>query len=76
MWFHADREGAQNNFDHIPNVATSAWRSGKIYRDVTQLAVEPGEYTLSFGLWRSEEDVRLVQPAGEVGVTLGVHGLP
>ena len=76
LWLHADQEGAQNNFDHTPNVATSAWRSGKIYRDVTVLDVAPGEYNLSFGLWRSEEDVRLLQPSGDVGVDLGTRQLP
>jgi len=76
LWLHAYQEGAQNNFDHTPNVATSAWRSGKIYRDVTVLDVAPGEYNLSFGLWRSEDDVRLVQPSGDVGVELGTHQLP
>ena len=75
LWLHAYQEGAQNNFDHTPNVATSAWRSGKIYRDVTLLDVAPGEYNLSFGLWRSEEDVRLVQQSGDVGVDLGLHQL-
>ena len=75
IWLHADQAGAQHNFDHAPNAATSAWRVGKIYQDVTVLNVEPGEYKISFGLWRSEEDVRLVQHSGDVGVELGVQVL-
>ncbi|MFN8491549.1 MAG: arabinofuranosyltransferase [Caldilineaceae bacterium] len=76
IWLHADQTGAQHNFDHAPNAATSAWRVGKIYQDVTVLNVDPGEYNISFGLWRSEEDVRLVQHSGDVGVELGVQRLP
>ncbi|MCX6046519.1 MAG: arabinofuranosyltransferase, partial [Chloroflexi bacterium] len=76
LWLHADQASAQKNFDHDPAIRTSAWRTGKIYQDVTRLAVEPGTYKLSFGLWRSEEDVRLTQPSGDVGVELGEHALP
>ena len=76
IWLHADQNGTQHNFDHAPNAPTSAWRTGKIYRDVTQLNIDPGEYKLSFGLWRSEEDVRLVQHSGDGGVDLGTQALP
>ncbi len=76
LWLHADQAGTQKNFDHDPAIWTSAWRTGKIYRDVTVLDVDPGLYKLSFGLWRSAEDVRLVQPSGDVGVELGEHALP
>ncbi len=76
LWLHADQASGQKNFDHDPALRTSAWRIGKVYQDVTVLAVEPGTYKLSFGLWRSEEDIRLVQPSGDVGVELGEHALP
>ncbi len=48
----------------------------EIYRDITCLNVDPGEYQLSFGLWRSEEDGRLVQRSGDVGVDWGLQSMP
>jgi galactan 5-O-arabinofuranosyltransferase len=76
VWLHADQAGTQHNLDHWPNLRTTAWQPGTIYRHTHVLELAPGEYTLTFGFWESTQDVRLVQPTGDVGVSLGTHPMP
>lgn len=76
LWVHAMAEGNQLNFDHSPNAPTSTWHEGKIYRDSYPLQVAPGNYHLTFGLWKSDDESRLVQPSGSHEIDLGTHRLP
>ncbi len=76
IWLHADREGTQLNFDHTLNAPTSTWNVGKIYRDTYVITAEPGDYHFTFGLWRSEGDLRLRRNDGAIEVDLGILTLP
>jgi galactan 5-O-arabinofuranosyltransferase len=76
MWVHADREGSQLNFDHTLNAPTSTWDGGKIYRDTYVITAEPGAYHFTFGLWRSEGELRLRRTDGAIEVDLGTLTLP
>ncbi len=76
MWVHADREGTQLNLDHTLNAPTSTWDVGKIYRDTYVITAEPGDYHFTFGLWRSEGELRLRRTDGAIDVDLGTLTIP
>lgn len=76
MWVHADKEGTQLNLDHTLNAPTSTWDGGKIYRDTYVLSIEPGDYHFTFGLWRSEGELRLRRTDGAIEVDLGTLPIP
>jgi hypothetical protein len=76
LWLHAERAGETVNLDFAPLWPTSTWQPGQIVRLTRPLPLAAGTYALTFGFWRSAEDVRLVQPSGEVGVALGEVTIP
>lgn len=76
MWVHADREGNQLNLDHTLNAPTSTWDTGKIYRDTYVITAEPGDYYFTFGLWRSEGELRLRRTDGAIEVEIGTLTIP
>ncbi|MEZ4617678.1 MAG: arabinofuranosyltransferase [Caldilineaceae bacterium] len=76
IWFHALQGETKQNLDFTPIQATSTWRPGNIVNVERSLPLGPGDYELVFGFWRSEEDVRLVLPSGDVGLSLGSVTVP
>jgi len=71
LWFHAQQSERTVTLDFAPLRPTSTWETGQVIRLVHPLPLEAGTYALSFGFWRSAEDVRLVTAAWAVETPLG-----
>lgn len=62
IWMHAAQSGSTSIYDHKPRTSTSQWLPGRIYRDSTMIAGNPGEDTITFGLWHPDSGARLADP--------------
>ena len=71
IWLHAIKDGAEKTFDHDPAIPMSAWRIGKIYRDVTLLDVETGVMTSALASGAARKTLAAATPKGDVGVAVG-----
>ncbi|MCB0063300.1 MAG: hypothetical protein KDE19_14365, partial [Caldilineaceae bacterium] len=76
IWLHAFTDSGKSTLDFSPMQPSTSWFPGQVVRLQRTLALAPGTYDLQLGLWRSEEDVRLVLPAGDIGVSLGAVTVP
>lgn len=76
VWVHAFQSDSKETLDFTPVQPTSTWRPQRVVALTRTLPLAAGEHDIQMGFWRSEEDVRLIIPTGEFGVSLETVTIP